>query len=120
MAATNAIVREFSPEFLRLPRPGSQCPWTGLSRSKLNELILPMELNNFRPPVKSIVLRNKGQQRGVRLIVYRSLMDFLHGQVDACSTRDEGKGRNRALRAPGRASDARLAPGAESDGGLHE
>jgi len=78
IASANPIPHR--PEFVRLPRPGTLCVWTGLSRSKLNELILPMPLNNFRPLVKSIVLRNKGRQRGVRLIVFEDLIRFLHAQ----------------------------------------
>jgi hypothetical protein len=55
------------PEFIRLPKPGTLCRWTGLSRSKLNELILPSPLNNHKPPVKSLSLRNRGQLKAVRL-----------------------------------------------------
>ena|ERR1035437_732826 len=67
------------PEFIRLPPPGAACPWTGLRRSKLNELILPSDANNHKPPVKSICLRNRGQNKAVRLIVYDSLLNYLHG-----------------------------------------
>lgn len=65
------------PEFVRLPKPGTLCPWTGLSRSKLNELILPSPLNGYRPPVRSLSLRNRGQIRAVRLICFDSLMAYL-------------------------------------------
>ena len=65
------------PEFIRLPKPGTLCPWTGLSRSKLNELILPSPLNGHRPPVRSVSLRNRGQIRAVRLINFDSLMAYL-------------------------------------------
>jgi hypothetical protein len=65
------------PEFIRLPKPGKLCPHTGLSRSKLNELILPCETNSGKPPVKSISLRKRGQVRGVRLIVFDSLLAYL-------------------------------------------
>ena len=65
------------PEFMRLPKSGSLCPWSGLSRSKLNELILPSPLNGHRPPVRSISLRNRGQIRAVRLISFDSLMAYL-------------------------------------------
>jgi hypothetical protein len=69
---------DLKPEFIRLPRSGKQCPRTGLSRSKFNELILASKLNNFRPPVKSIVIRTPGRSRGVRLIDYASLLEFLY------------------------------------------
>lgn len=68
------------PEFVRLPKPGQTCPWTGLSRSKLNELILPCSANGHKPPVKSISLRRKGSNRGVRLIVLESLISFIKNQ----------------------------------------
>jgi hypothetical protein len=75
------------PEFMRLPKSGSLCPWSGLSRSKLNELILPSPLNGHRPPVRSISLRNRGQIRAVRLINFDSLMAYLRSLE---VTSDEG------------------------------
>lgn len=63
------------PEFCRLPRSGQRCPISGLSRSKLNELIL-----GPRPAVKSVVLRNRGTIRGIRLIDVASLLQFLRQQ----------------------------------------
>ena len=65
------------PEFIRLPPPGSRCPWTGLSRSTLNELILPTQANGFKPPVLSHVLRKRGAKTGVRLVVFSSLLSFI-------------------------------------------
>jgi hypothetical protein len=66
-----------NPEFIRLPKPGQLCSRTGLSRSKMNELVLPSLLNNFKPPVKSISLRNRGQVKAVRLVVYDSLLGYI-------------------------------------------
>jgi hypothetical protein len=71
------------PEFVRLPKPGTLCPWTGLSRSKINELILPSSLNGHRPLVRSISLRNRGQIRAVRLINFDSLMGYLRSLEDS-------------------------------------
>ena len=68
-------------EFLRLPRTGTLCPITGLSRSKMNELVLPCRNNDFKPPVRSVVLRQKGRIKGVRLIVFKSLFEYLHSQA---------------------------------------
>ena len=65
------------PEFIRLPAPGSKCPWCGLSRSGLNDLILGTESNSFKPLVRSHVLRKRGARTGVRLIDFDSLMTFL-------------------------------------------
>jgi hypothetical protein len=61
------------PEFVRLPKPGSRCHWTGLSRSALCELILPS-----RAPVRSVVLKRRGAKRGIRLIHLPSLIAYLH------------------------------------------
>ena len=69
------------PEFIRLPKLGL-CPITGLSRSKLYDLISPNEGNGFKPPVKSLSLRKPGQTKGTRLIVLQSLLDYLRGEVE--------------------------------------
>ena len=66
------------PEFIRLPKGGTRCPHTGLSRSKLNQLVLSCKENGFKPPVESKVLRNRGSIRGTRLIVFDSLINYLH------------------------------------------
>jgi hypothetical protein len=71
-----------TPEFIRLPRSGQLCPWTGLTRSKLNELILPSEANSFKPAVKSVSLRPKGAVKGTRLIVYNSLVGYLRSRIE--------------------------------------
>src|SRR5579859_7145493 len=68
------------PEFIRLPRPGQQCAHTGLSRTKMCELILPCPANGHKPPVRSVVLRASGKSRGVRLIDYASLISYLNSQ----------------------------------------
>jgi hypothetical protein len=70
------------PEFIRLPKPGQLCPWTGLSRSKMNELVLPGAANDGKPPVKSVFLRKKGSLRGCRLVVYESLVSFLKNKLN--------------------------------------
>ena len=70
------------PEFVRLPKGGTRCPHTGLSRSKMNQLVLPCKENDFKPPVESKVLRNRGTIRGTRLIVFDSLMEYLNGLDD--------------------------------------
>jgi hypothetical protein len=64
---------KIEPEFLRLPKPGQLCPYTGLTRSFLNELILPTPRNNGKPPVRSFCLRQKGAKTGVRLIDFADL-----------------------------------------------
>jgi len=56
------------PEWIRLPAPRGRCPFTGLSRSTLNELTIPGPANDGKPPVRSVVLRKRGALRGIRLI----------------------------------------------------
>lgn len=65
------------PVYIRLPKPGERCPHTGMSRTTLNELILPIKRNNFCPPVASKSVRERGSTRGVRLILLESLLDHL-------------------------------------------
>ena len=66
------------PEFIRLPKSGARCLYTGLSRSKMNQLVLPCKENDFKPPVESKVLRKRGTIRGTRLIVFDSLLSLIH------------------------------------------
>ena len=80
------------PEFLRLPKPGSLCGLSGLSRSYLNSLVLPTPDNGHRPPVKSVCLRKKGAKTGVRLICVDSLRAYLAQHIDG-ATQAEGTAR---------------------------
>lgn len=63
--------------YIRLPAPGSRCPFTGLSRTTLNNLILPNTANGHRPLVASKILKGRYAKRGIRLIRLRSLLDYL-------------------------------------------
>lgn len=74
------------PLYLRLPKAGRRCPYTGLSRSTINELILPTAENNFKPPVRSLVLRKKGASRGCRLVSFESLTVFLDRLADEANS----------------------------------
>lgn len=61
---------------------------TGLSRSSMNNLILPNSSNGNRPPVRSAVLRKSGAIRGIRLIHRESLLEHLESlAVDTRSLR---------------------------------
>jgi len=77
VAASSAPLR---PEFVRVPREGSYCPFTGLSRTAISRLILPAEANGYNPPVRSVCLRQKGRIRGIRLVDYASLIGYLNAQ----------------------------------------
>lgn len=80
------------PEYLRLPRPGARCSLTGLSRSTLCELAVPCLANEFKPPVKSLVIKKRGAIRGIRLINYDSLLDHLRELEAANSYPKNGAG----------------------------
>jgi hypothetical protein len=81
-APASAALTHSQPEYIRLPKSGP-CPITGLTRSKLYDLISPNEDNGFKPPVTSVSLRKPGQTKGTRLIVLQSLLDYLRGEVEA-------------------------------------
>jgi hypothetical protein len=68
-------------EFLRLPPPGQKCRVTGLTRSYLNLLVLPCLENDFKPPVRSFTLRQKGRARGVRLVDRADLVRYIMEHV---------------------------------------
>lgn len=68
---------EGRPKYVRLPKAGTQCLYSGFSRSKLNQLILPTEDNDYDPPVKSRAITQLGKKRGVRMIVLSSLLEYL-------------------------------------------
>jgi hypothetical protein len=77
---TNQTQTGGGPIYVRLPKPGEKCPITGLSRAKLNELILKNKRNNNSPPVASKSLRQEGAQRGIRLVLLESLLAYLSGK----------------------------------------
>lgn len=82
--APRQISGTVTPVTIRLPRVGTLCPWTGLSRSALNELILPTPLNNDNPPVESTRLQKRpGARSGTRLIYFDSLMSYLESKRPA-------------------------------------
>ena len=67
---------------MRLPKPGTRDPVFGLSRTVLNELILPCPDNRGRPPVRSVVLRKRKARTGIRLIDLDSLRAYLDRHVE--------------------------------------
>lgn len=78
---TQSVEPNTKPEFIRLPKSGVKCQYTGLSRSKLNSLILPSPANLYRPAVKSVSIRQRGATRGTRLIIFDSLVAYLHSAL---------------------------------------
>ncbi len=81
-ATAGNVATPTMPEFIRLPKPGHLCSWTGLSRSKLNELILPCPFNAHKPPVRSVCLRRQGAVKGTRLIDLASLLAYLNQHAE--------------------------------------
>jgi hypothetical protein len=78
MNAINTIEVVTRPEWLRLPKPGTRCPYTGLTRTTLDQLTRPQVLNKFDPVVESKIIQHAGYPKGgVRVISYASLMSFL-------------------------------------------
>lgn len=72
-----SLVASGEPEWIRLPKSGERCKWTGLTKPALGHLIYPCERNGFKPPVKSKSLKKPGQSRGVRLVHWASLKAYL-------------------------------------------
>jgi len=62
------------PEFIRIPPRGQHCPFCGLSRTHLTELVAD-------GAVESIHLRKRNKARGVRVIVVDSLLRYMYGQA---------------------------------------
>jgi hypothetical protein len=62
-----ATVSQLQPRFVRLPKPGTLCQFTGLSRTQIYLLCKSGK-------VKSHSLRRPGTCRGVRVIDYQSLV----------------------------------------------
>jgi hypothetical protein len=81
--------RAFEPETMRLPRPGEHDPHFGLARSFLNTLVLPTLENDFKPPVRSYVIRRRGARTGVRLIDYQSLKTYILAHAETGETGGE-------------------------------
>jgi len=72
-AVVNGTISQ--PEFVRLPKSGSRCSLTGLSRTSLVELV-------DSGAVKATKLRKKGSQRGITLIHRESLLAYLYSQSE--------------------------------------
>jgi hypothetical protein len=84
-----AVSVKTDAEYMRLPPSGEHDPIFALKRSFLNSLILPCRENNWRPPVKSIVLRRKRARKGVRLIEIASLRTYIKEQLEAAAREQE-------------------------------
>ena len=79
VAAVKGPVFLKDSEFIRLPRPGTRCPLSGLSRTSMIEY---GEGGCF----KMIRLRKRGSHRGIVLVETRSFLEWLHGQPQVTKT----------------------------------
>lgn len=70
------IVNQIRPEWLRLPGVGENCPYFGLTRDVYYRLIREGK-------IRSVSLRDRGKLRGVRLISYDSVSEYLAGLATA-------------------------------------
>ena len=68
------------PLFVRVPRSGEKCPYSGLTRSTLLSLVLPSHDNEFPAPVASLAPRKPGAKRGIRLVVWAALEAYIRSQ----------------------------------------
>ena len=63
--------------WIRLPRAGTRCPVSGLSRTTLAELVRPCPRNGYCPLVEARLLKRRDARRGVLLISRDSLLGYL-------------------------------------------
>lgn len=78
----HVVIKPADLEFIRMPPSGQRCPLTGLSRGALATLIYPLQCNDFKPPVRSFVLRQRGSRTGCRIIDYQSLRQWILSHED--------------------------------------
>lgn len=79
-------------EWLRLPKPGTRCEVSGLSRTTLAELVCPGKKNGFQPPVAARFLKRRNASRGIVLISRRSLLEFINALPSPSSLSSLSKG----------------------------
>lgn len=70
----NATVR---PNFIRLPKHRTNCPYTGLSRTGMYNLCVPCAANGGKPKVPAKSDRQPGNLRGVWLIPFDALIAYI-------------------------------------------
>lgn len=65
------------PIFIRLPKPRTNCPYTGYSRTGLYDLTVPCKANNFRPAVPAKCEKKRGNTRGTWLVPFDALIEHI-------------------------------------------
>jgi len=66
---------QYQPETIRVPKRGERFLVTALSKSHIRRLI-----GGDNPKVRSICIKEPHAQRGVRLVVVSSLLDYIYSQ----------------------------------------
>ncbi len=69
------------PVTFRLPPDGERDAYFGCARTFWNQRVLPSAANNFKPPIKSVVVKTTGVKRGIRLIVYASAKAYFDALI---------------------------------------
>lgn len=80
MENTTAHTTNAGAIWIRLPRAGDACPYTGLRRGQMLKLVC-----NKENGLKTCHLREQGAKRGTRLIELHSLLDFLEAKAGGLS-----------------------------------
>jgi hypothetical protein len=62
-------------EFFRLPAQGKRDPFFGLSRGWYYKAA-------ERGEIKTVAIRNRGAARGVRLVAYNSVLDYIRRSME--------------------------------------
>jgi len=68
-------------DWIRLPKDQEKCPYTGLSRSTLNEILTETDPLTGEKLVKSLVKIKPGAKRGIKLINLESVLDYLEKEA---------------------------------------
>lgn len=66
------------PEFIRIPADGERCPHTGLGRTTMRRLCVPLKANGYKPKVPAKCLRETGNVQGIWLVPCAALLAHLH------------------------------------------
>jgi hypothetical protein len=69
-------------EFFRLPQPGKRDPYFGLSRAWYYKATALGE-------IRMVAVRQRGAVRGVRLVVYDSVADYIRRSAEAVTTQEK-------------------------------
>jgi hypothetical protein len=73
----NILVPPAQPYAIPYPKGKDRCAWSGYTRALLVTITVPLKRNDFKPPVRTVSLKEPGQKRASRMIVLQSLFDFM-------------------------------------------